>query len=500
MIGISKTKYCKGVQCPKMLWLKNNRPELEEQVTNQRVFENGNLVGDLAMSMFGDYTEVTYSNDYSEMIAETNRLVETGTEYICEASFGTEDGLFCSIDIMRNLGNNHADIYEVKSSTRIKDEYYDDVAFQVYVMTRLGYAVEHTYLVHLDNTYVLDGELDLQKLFKINDITDHVMNMQEQVKRNVEYLQKYLEQTEEPEQKLNIGCFSPYSCNFWNYCTRDLPKHNVFQLSGMHKDKMIEYYLADMVDFEDLRMSEKITPAHKLQIDTELSGKAYVDSKSVVAFMDNIRYPLYFLDFESFQPPVPIFQGTVAFQQIVFQYSLHIIRNEGQKAEDAEHIEFIAEPGEDPRRAVAESLCRNIPADVCVTAYYKSFEKTCIKRMANYFPDLHDHLMAIHDNIVDIEDPFSKHWIYYPGFNGSASIKVVLPSLFPNDSKLDYQSLEGVHKGDEASDVYLKMADMPAEERAYWKECLLRYCELDTFAMVKIWERLKELAARGLEH
>ena len=134
---LSKSKYCAGVQCPKMLWMEKNKPEeFDESVTDQVVLDNGSEVGDSAMGLFGEYVEVPFDSDLGKMIKKTEELLEAGTSIICEASFSYE-GLFCSVDILKNLGGRRVELYEVKSSTEVKDIYNHDVAYQVYVVAKL---------------------------------------------------------------------------------------------------------------------------------------------------------------------------------------------------------------------------------------------------------------------------------------------------------------------------------------------------------------------------
>ena len=173
--------------------------------------------------------------------------------------------------------------------------------------------------------------------------------------------------------------------------------------------------------------------------------------------MKNLSYPLYFLDFESFQPTIPLFDNSRPYEQIVFQYSLHYVEHEGG---ELKHTEFLAYPGSDPRRALAEQLCADIPLDVCTTAYNMGFEKGRIRGLAELYPDLREHLMNIHDHIQDLMIPFQKKWYYCRAMQGSYSIKYVLPALFPDDPTLDYHNLDGVHNGGEVSEMFAKMATM----------------------------------------
>lgn len=216
----------------------------------------------------------------------------------------------------------------------------------------------------------------------------------------------------------------------------------------------------------------------------------FVDRKTIGKFLEQMSYPLSFPDFESFAPAIPQFDDIKPYQQIVFQYSLHF-----QESEDGalQHKDFLAELKGNPRRALAEQFCRDIPLDVCTTAYNMSFEKAQIKGLAELYPDLHDHLMNIHDHIVDLMLPFRNRWYYSKDMHGSFSIKHVLSALYPDDPELNYANLEGIHNGSEASAGFEAMGEMSPEEHAQTRQALLKYCGLDTWAMFKVWEKLKEV-------
>ena len=217
----------------------------------------------------------------------------------------------------------------------------------------------------------------------------------------------------------------------------------------------------------------------------------YVDKGGVRDFLDTLSYPLYFLDFETMLPVIPRYEGTHPYQQITFQYSLHYIEHEGG---ELKHKEFLAESGPDPRRALAEQLCADIPMNVCTTVFNKSFECGRIKELAAAFPDLAEHLLNIRDNIKDLLVPFQSGYYYNRAMGGSFSIKSVLPAIFPDDPALDYHNLEGVHNGGEAMTIFPKIKDLPPEEQQTARHNLLKYCELDTYAMVKVWEELVRVA------
>ena len=307
---------------------------------------------------------------------------------------------------------------------------------------------------------------------------------------NIAHMRKYMEQTEEPTDDIGSHCFSPYDCGFFDYCTRELPKPNIFDVANVQAKTKFKCYHSGLISFEDLNTCDALSANQYMQIEHELHPcPPRINAGSIKEFLGQLTYPLYFLDFESFQPAIPPYDDVRPFQQIVFQYSLHYIECEGG---ELKHKEFLAYPGTDPRRALAEQLCADIPLDVCTTAYNMGFEKGRIRELAELYPDLQEHLMNIHDHIVDLMVPFQKKWYYCRAMQGSYSIKYVLPALFPDDPELDYHNLEGVHNGGEASQAFAKMASMTQEELETTRAQLLKYCGLDTYAMVKVWEKLKE--------
>lgn len=467
---------------------------IDDSLTSR--MEAGREVGELARGLFGSYVDVTsYTDeklDIPTMLAKTAEEIANGTEIICEAAFET-DGLYCAVDILKKSEFGW-DIYEVKSSTH-DDElvYMADIAYQKYVLKQCGVNVTGTYLVCLNNEYVFDGTLDIQQLFKITDVAPAVFIEESRIEPIIAEAKNVLACSEEPDIDLSMSCNKPYPCSFWKYCSRHIPNPSVFNLYRMPFKKKLEYYEEGLLTYEDLQRLNKISNDKQLrQIQHFLVDKGtYVEKENIQRFLDTLSYPIYFLDFETMQPVIPIYVGTKPYAQIPFQYSLHYIENEGG---ELKHKEFLAESGTDPRRALAEQLCADIPMGVCVTAYNKAFECTRLKELAALYPDLADHLLNIEANIVDLLVPFQSGYYYNRAMGGSFSIKSVLPAIFPNDPELDYHNLEGVHNGSEAMMLFPKIKDMPVEEQKIARENLLKYCELDTFAMVKVWQELVRVA------
>ena len=490
----SKSKYTNFWQCPKIVWLDKYKPE-EKEIDEGALgrMKSGNEVGELAMGLFGDYTEVTACSadgklNLDEMKRKTAECIARGEENICEASFDY-NGLYCAVDILHKENGGYA-IYEVKSATNIKYNHLVDVAYQKYVLEKCGVKVTGTYVVCINNEYVRRGEIDVKQLFQVNDVKNLIVDEYEVVERNLANAENILSCDKEPNIDIGEQCSISHACAYWKYCSKHLPEHNVFEIYRCNKKWQL--YKDGIVSFEDLQKRASLNFLQARQVDFTLNDReTYVDNRLIDEFLSTLSYPLYFLDFETMQEVVPPFDGAKPYEQIPFQYSLHYIESDGG---ELKHKEFLGVSGEDPRRAIAESLCENIPENVCVLAYNKKFECGRLKDLAEEFPDLSKHLLNIKRNIKDLLDPFQRGAYYNKAMGGSFSIKSVLPAIFPDDPSLDYHNLESVHNGGEAMTIFPLIKDMPPEEQQVARKNLLKYCELDTFAMVKVWQELVRVA------
>lgn len=458
-VYLSKSKYCNSVQCNKMLWMHKNMPEVGIQKARDAILENGTKVGELAKSYFGEYVNIDFDKDLSTMIKNTLNALEQKTNIITEASFNFENN-FCSVDILKN-NIDGVEIYEVKSSTDVHPIYLDDISYQVYVLQNLGYNVKKAHIMYINNQYVRHGDLDLEQLFQIDDVTDIAFSKQDEIKNKIAEINDYMQQTDEPLQDISENCFNPYECPYWEYCTRNLPEKSVFDIHGMWKSKKFELYDKGIYTYQDL-LNEGLNWKYQQQIEVDFSNEVIIKKEEIREFIKELSYPIYFLDFETYQSAIPEYDGTWPYEQIPFQYSLHYIEHEGG---ELKHVEFLAEAGVDPRRELAEKLVHDIPMNVCVTAYNMGFEKGRIKEIAKLYEDLREHLMNIHDNIKDLMIPFSKRWYYTKSMQGSYSIKYVLPALFSDDPELDYHNLPLVHNGGEASATFIDLANHSKEEQ-----------------------------------
>lgn len=489
---LSKSNYCKCVQCEKILWLNKYKPEFSQVETNESVFETGRQVGELAKRLFGDYKDIPYDKNIKVRLEKTEQLLQDKTNIITEASF-IYDNNFCSVDILKN-DRDGVEIYEVKSSTKIKDVYLDDAAYQYFVLSKLGLNVKKVAIVFINNEYIRGKELDIENLFNIEDITSIAIEKQNEIRSNIDFINKFMEDHDrdnEPVKEIGKYCFDPYSCIFWDYCTAELPKPNVFDVSGMYKSKKFEKYYEGKISFEDLE-NENLNPKYLEQIEFELNDKKpKIHKNAIKDLIESLVYPLYFIDYETCQYAIPKYEKTKPHQQIPFQYSLHIIKEEGAPIE---HKEYLADINDDDLiRTFAENMIKDMSQDGSVIVYNKSFEASRNKEIGEMFLDLKPEMERINNNMVDLMIPFKNRDYYTKEMKGSYSIKYVLPALYPDDPELDYINRDLVHNGGEASQAFLSLKDKTPEEQDKLRESLLEYCKLDTYAMVKIWEKFKEV-------
>lgn len=484
----SKSKYTAFTNCKKLCWLAKYRPDdKEEDPSLQARFDNGHKVGDLAKGLFGDFVESTAyradgSLDITAMLKNTQRFLKEGRENICEAAFSF-NGLYCAVDILHKEGDGYA-LYEVKSTVNVKDYYYRDIAYQKYVLEKCGVKVVGAHAVIINKGYIRQGELDIHKLFLIDggeDISAKIAEQQALIEENLKEAEAILNRPTEPDVPIGSQCGD--WCGYWKYCSKGLPTPSVLDLHDF-RNKW-DCFAKGIVTFEEvLKSGVKLTDIQRRQIEYALQDKGiYADRKKIREFLSGLSYPLYFLDFETMALPVPEYDGTHPYQRIPFQYSLHFVESENG---EAKHREFLAESGADPRRALAERLCVDIPQDVCTLAYSASVERGVVKDLAEEFGDLRDKLLNIASGIKDLLVVF-RNLYYKKEIGGSFSIKSVLPAICPD---LDYHNLEGVQNGTEASDIFPKLKDMPPEEAQKAREQLLIYCKMDTLATVILWQEL----------
>lgn len=478
---LSKSRYIRGLQCQKSLYLYTYQPELRDEITEdqQAVFGIGTDVGILARSLFPGGEEIPYDGlSLSEQLEATTYEISKGTPILYEAAFNA-NGIFIKADIMRK-GCDGWELYEVKSATSIKDLYFDDVGVQYHVLKGTGLPISKAYVVFINNQYVRHGDLDIPALFNIKDVTKEVQAKQNEIEQTALKLKQML-QCSCPEIDVGKHCYDPYPCDFVGHCWADIPEDSVLYLRGKGAYKLYSQGIKLIQDIPLATLSE----AQQMQVLGTLEKKDFINKKNITSFLQTLHYPLYFLDFETISSAIPPFDGVRPYNQIPFQFSLHIQEQEGA---EVRHYEFLADPSEDYREKLLQYLLSLIPEDVCILTYNMSFEKGCLNGLCSWFPQYQARTKKVIDQIKDLIVPFRRRDIYLHQMNGSASLKDVLPALIP---EMTYENLD-IQEGGMASIYFLKLAQTQDEkERDNLRQALFDYCGQDTLAMVRILEKLK---------
>jgi len=478
---LSKSQYIRGLQCPKSLWLYKNRPELKIQ-KDESILQSGINVGDFAKRLFSGGYEVEFNpQDFKGMTQKPKELLEQ-ENIIYEATFSKND-IFAMVDILVKNGDKW-DIYEVKSSTSLKDYHLDDAAVQYYAIKDV-IPLNKVYIIHIDNTYERVGELEIDKLFKTIDITEKVLEKQKQIPIKLKELEEVLN-GDEPNIDIGPHCFEPFECDFYHYCWKDIPEFSVFNLYRMNSKNKFDLYYKGIVSFDEIDESS-LNKTQQIQVKTYKEKSIYIEKDIIKEFLDKLEYPLNYLDFETFQEAIPRFNHQRPYEQIPFQYSLHI-----DYGDRLVHKEFLADECDDPREDLIIALLNDIEKEGTIIAYNMSFEKRVISNLAQKFPKYEKDLNNLLERFVDLIEPFRNLGVYHYNFNGSFSIKSVLPALF-NDDNLNYKNLGLIQNGGDAMNVFANLCYEKDENlKAKIREDLLKYCKLDTFAMVKLVGKLRE--------
>lgn len=482
---LSKSQYVRGLQCHKALWLLKHRPELKQKpdAQSESLFETGHTVGALACQLFPNGVEIEFnSKDFDGMVRKTQQLIESGVEVIYEATF-KENGIFAMADILVKQKDGWA-VYEVKASTGVKPYHQDDAAIQWYALSN-ALPITKACIVHVNNQYVRQGELDVNGLFTIEDITEIVLAKQQQIPAALKNIETMLK---EGEPTIDIGpqCSDPHDCDFSDHCWSHIPEPSVFNLYRMTGEKKFEHYQQGKIEYSDFTDDGNLNEVQSIQIASSLNNRPFVNPNIIQDFFNTLKYPINFLDFETFMEAIPRFDGQKPYMQMPFQYSLHIMQKDGALA----HKEHLGDERIDPREDLVIQMLNDITDTGSIMAYNMAFEKRMIKEMAAAYPAYSKQLLQLLERFVDLLDPFRKLGYYHPDFNGSFSIKSVLPALFPNDPELDYKALNIQHGG-MAMDTFANLHKLKdSEKREQIMNDLLAYCRLDTLAMVRICQKI----------
>jgi len=443
---LSKSTFMYGCQCPKRLWLHKFLPSVRDEQTEAQtaIFQSGTDVGMLARELFPFGVDASPETLYlyQQSVADTAKYIRKGVNVIYEAAFQF-DGILAAIDMLvEKKGKWYA--FEVKGTSKVKPPHVLDAALQYYVITQSGLPLEDISIVHLNTDYVRQGELNIHQLFTCTSILKEVMEQQSFISTKAAELKALLKTKQAPEIEVGEQCFKPYDCDFYGHCSKDLPEE---------------------------------------EIDEE---EEYINRKAIREFLGELKYPLHFLDFETWMTAVPEQDGHWPFRQVPFQFSLHI---QQKKESELEHQYYLAEGSHTNHQEFAEKLLAAVEKKGSILVYNKTFENTILNHLKEEFEHFSKRIENIQDRMIDLMAPFRKNY-RLPAMQGSYSIKYVLPALVP---ELSYDSLD-IGNGGDACAAFYNLKDVEDEpEKETTRNALLEYCGLDTLAMVKILEKLKEV-------
>lgn len=480
---ISKSKYMNGLQCSRLLWFVVNSPEelptIEED--KQFIFDQGHEVGDYAKKLFPKGVEVPHDSNF----IEATRKFVSQRDTIFEGAFSYK-GTFAKVDILKPVNKDEWDIIEVKSSTQVKDEHIEDVAFQRSVVEGAGLKVRQCHQIYVNNEYVRDGDIDPRGFLSEENITDQVAEKLGHVKDNIIRMQKVIALEKPPTMSIGPRCSTPYDCPLSEKCWSFLPEHNVTELYyfGQKKYEMLN---KDILSIKDLPSGVKLSDKQRIQIAAIKSGKPLIDKESIKRFLKSLEYPVYCLDFETLGVAVPPFDKARPYQKIPFQFSIHVTQKMNL---DVESHSFLA----DGRKNFAPELIKALKVigpTGTVLAYNMSFEKQVLKALAELSPKDANWLKSISDRLRDLIEPFRAFSYYHPAQHGSMSLKAVLPVL----TGKSYKEMDIGEGGMASLKYYLThFRDSAKEEKEKVRNDLLEYCKLDTEGMVAILRKLEDVS------
>lgn len=483
---LTKSDFTRFLQCEKYLWLNKYRQDLLPEEIDTRLMEQGLAVEPYAYQLFLGGQSAA-DEDFKAAILKTQTLIKNGKGVIFQPTFSNyKTDLFCRCDILKLNRQGKAELYEVKSSTEVKDYHLDDVAFQKQCLTEAGLTVTKVCLILVNNEYVRHGAIEPKKLLKIEDVTADVAERMGGLAERIAEGLKVLKLKAEPQVRILKQCGNPFACPFIPYCWKAVPTPSIYD-AGLSEKKLNTLLDKGIIHMKDVPAGI-ITASKRKFYESVITGKPLIDRKAIKKWIKKLEYPLYFLDYETHFPAVPLFDGYRPYQHIPFQYSLHKIEKPGAKPVHFEHLETEAV---DPMPALAEALSQQIGPKGSVIAWNMGFESGRNAEIAERLPSYAKFFRSVNKRMVDLGDPVKKGAYVHPDFLGRWSIKAVLPVMCP---ELSYEGLVTATSSPFDYWPTLIGGKLKLEERKKVLKKMLAYCELDTFAMVRILEEMEEMA------
>ncbi|WP_282048415.1 DUF2779 domain-containing protein [Sulfitobacter mediterraneus] len=471
---ISKTDFIQFLNCPKSLWLLKHRPD------------------EYPHDEFSDYAQKIAAEGYEveDQVQAYLTAQDDAKRYEFQSEFHTERELYAKADVIRHNDDESFNIYEVKSSTQVKTDaahnQLKDAVFQKITAEEAGCRVAKVFIVHLNPDYVRQGNPDPSQLLAFEDVSERVAAIEDETRAEIDDAVDLLNQGSIDETSCScLGLTRSNHCDAFNHFNPDIPDPSIYSLPRVTK-KRLSGFVADGRFGLDQIGEEEVTAGQLPVLRAAQKGTPIIDKAVLQAFFARAKYPLYFLDYETYSSAIPLVDGAKPQAPIPFQYSLHVKKTPDDA--DPEHFEFLAPTASLPL-AMIEHMERIIGAVGSVVSWHSSFENTQNRTMAEWYPEKAKFLNNLVDRTLDLEDLFKAGYVDI-AFGGSTSIKKVLPIIVPD---LSYDDME-VANGTDAMEAWSQLLDLPdGPEKDKLRQDMLEYCKLDTLAMVRIFDEIAKL-------
>ena len=482
MIVLTKSKYLSGLQCAKRLWIEESAPHLLGPASPVLAQLRGQGVEVGALARGGYPAGHLVTSIGRAALAETATAIDAGASCLFEAAFEA-GGVYVRCDILVRREDGAWELVEVKSTTRVKQTHIHDLAVQQWVLTGAGLTIAAAKVLHINNRTAVYPHLD--GLFVEADVTRQVQRVLRGVPGKLAALQRTLHLRRAPRVGIGPHCHMPHTCPAVGHCWQHVPRHSIFTIPRITPGKLRELLKLGVLHVQEIPVDFPLSPGLWAYVRRVMTGRAEIATARIAARLAGLAYPIHFLDFETYAYAVPRFAGMRPYQQLPFQYSLHVLHADGTLT----HTEYLHRGSDDPRPTLAAQLAAEIGPTGSVVAYHAAFERGVLLDLARGLPDQRKALRSAAARLWDQLEVF-RHDYLDPEFEGSNSIKRVLPVLAPG---LTYDDLT-VRRGDHAQAIWqaLIQCDDP-QQREQLAADLTAYCRRDTLAMVEIHRALTRL-------
>jgi len=490
---LSKSEYMMFLKHPAWVWLKKHKKSVlpPPDAALQALFDSGHAFEAYAEQRFPDAVKLGFDNynEYLSLPDRTQKAIADGAQTIFQGRFEVNDAT-CIIDVLQKVGDNQFDLFEIKASTSVKNDHISDLAFQCNVLENSGLTIRNLHVIHVNRAYVRQDEIDIDDLSMVSDVTEKVSERRSQTAEETRQALKVIQAQDMPNlspRNADQGDLQEW-LDIFEILNGELEPSSIYRLPGLRPDQVGFLEDRNIAEIKDIPNEMRMSVRQASFVDLVRQGKRHIDENQIRSFLNELKFPLYFLDYETFSGAVPAFDGVRPYQQVPFQYSLHVL--ETPEAE-LEHRGYLHADTSNPVPALADQLQKDIGETGSVIVWYAPFEMGRNDEMGRMLPELKEFFEQLNARVVDLMEPFKKGWFADPAFLGSASIKKVLPVLVP---ELGYRDLE-IQDGGMAQRAwmkrYLEGENSGSEEQLL--QNLNAYCALDTLAMVRIYEVLREI-------